>query len=318
MKTLFYLKASFCLLSAFPGMAAITPVVEFRLGEAGSLDANNGPVDSALSGTPSGAQSIVNAITGTSGVAVGEAGVLAPGSTKYLDTSNATNSGWYASGPIGLANDNFAFGVFARADSLAGANQGDVFTLGGDGGSFKLSLAVNGWAASAHNIAWIGPDGGASGSFSPRTWVHLALVRQSGVTTFYINGVANGSYGGAPTHGSMHFCVSPGGGQYFDGMADEARVVTFDSTDSTVDILNALTNGPVQVPNRLVSTATTAYDQVALAAGTTSEFRPGVDSTKINKVDSFTVASGHTLKIVADVGLSIGEYAHLNISRAHR
>ena len=309
MKTSFCLKASLCLFSVFPAVAAITPVVEFRLGEAGSLDANNGPVDSALSGTPSGAQSIVNAITGTSGVAVGEAGVLAPGSTKYLDTSNATNSGWYASGPIGLANDNFAFGVFARADSLAGANQGDVFTLGGDGGSFKLSLAVNGWAASAHNIAWIGPDGGASGSFSPRTWVHLALVRQSGVTTFYINGVANGSYGGAPTHSSMHFCVSPGGGQYFDGMADEARVVTFDSTDSTVDILNALTNGPVQVPNRLVSTATTAYDQVALAAGTTSEFRPGVDSTKINKVDSFSVASGHTLKIVSDLGLSIGEYA---------
>ena len=289
-------------------MAAITPVVEFRLGEAGSLDANNGPVDSALGGTPSGAQNIVNAIDGTNGVAVGEAGVLAPGSTKYLDTSNAANSGWYAASPIGLADDNFAFGVFARAESLAGANQGDVFTLGGGSGAFKLSLAGNGWAASAHGVAWIGQGDGVSGSFSPRTWVHLALVRQSGTTTFYINGVANGSYGGTPSHSSMHFCVSPGGSSYFDGMADEARVVTFDSADSTADILNALTNGPVQVPDRLVKTATTAYDQVALAASTTSEYRAGIDSTKINKVDSFSVASGHTLKILTDVGQSIGEY----------
>lgn len=308
MKTSFYLKASFCLFSVFPAVAAITPVVEFRLGESGSLDANNGPIDSVMGGTPAGAQNISNAISGTSGVFVRSAGVFAPGSSAYLDTSNGANSGWYAASPTGLANDNFAFGVFARAATIAGPNQGDVITMGGGTGSFKLSLSSNGWAASAHNVAWIGQGNGVSGSFSPRTWVHLALVRQSGVTTFYINGVASGTYSGAPANDYMHFSVNPGGGAYFDGLADDARVVTFDATDTTTDILNALTNGPVPVPDRLVQTETTAYDQVALAASTTSEYRPGVDSTKINKVDSFSVASGHTLKVVADAGLSVGEY----------
>lgn len=305
-------------ISALTGasLATVTPVIEFHLGEPGSLNGNNAPLDSATGGSPAGSQDIINPISGTTGVAIGSAGVFAPGSTAYLDTSAATNSGWYAAASTGLPTDNFAVGVFARAASLDVANRGDVFCLAGGNGAYKLSLGANGWAASSHNLSWIGPASGVTGSFSPRTWAHLALVRQSGVTTFYINGVAQGTYGGAPAQGSMHLSVDPGGSNYFDGMIDEARVVTFDAADATVDILNALTAGPVPVPDRLVQTATTAYDQVSLGASTTSHYRPGIDTTTINKVDSFAAAVGHTLAIIPDSNLTIGSYELLRYNAA--
>ena len=71
--------------------------------------------------------------------------------------------------------------------------------------------------------------------------MHLALIRSSGTTTFYINGVAQGSsYGGAPVHDTAHLTVNSGGGTYFDGGIDAARAVTFDGGESTADVLNAL------------------------------------------------------------------------------
>jgi hypothetical protein len=227
--------------------AAIVVVAEFHLGEAGSLGANNVPLDSASGGSPSGSQNISNEISGAAGT-VGTSGVYAPGSTAYLDTSGAGNEGWYdGSSTLGsLATDNFGFGIFVRAASL-GATQGDVFTLGGGQDSFKLSLSGNGWAASSHNRAWIGTDNGISGSFTANQWVHLALVRTSGTTTFYINGTTQATYGGNPVHNAMHLSVAPGGSSYFDGHMDEARVVTFDAADvgaGNINVLNALQGIP--------------------------------------------------------------------------
>jgi hypothetical protein len=227
--------------------AAIVIVAEYHLGEAGSLGANNVPLDSASGGTPSGSQNIANEISG-SAATVSTSGVYAPGSSAYLDTSGAGDEGWYDGGSTmsSLAADNFGFGVFVRAASL-GATQGDVFTLGGGNGAFKLSLAGNGWAASAHGIAWIGADNGISSSFTASQWVHLALVRTSGTTTFYINGTSQGTYGGNPVHNAMHLSVAPGGSSYFDGHIDEARVVTFDAADAgagDINVLNTLQGVP--------------------------------------------------------------------------
>lgn len=229
--------------------AAIVVVAEFHLGEAGSLGSNNVPLDSATGGTPAGSQNIGNHISGSTAT-VGTSGVYAPGSTAYLDTSGGGNEGWYDGSNTlsSLATDNFGFGIFVRAASL-GATQGDVFTLGGGAptGAFKLSLDNNGWAASAHSVAWIGPANGISGSFTANQWVHLALVRTSGTTTFYINGAAQATYGGTPVHHAMHLSVAPGGGTYFDGQLDEARVVTFDAADAgagNINVLNTLQGVP--------------------------------------------------------------------------
>jgi hypothetical protein len=219
--------------------AAISLYAEYHLGEAGSLGSNNLPQDSSGNG-----RNMLDPINGSSAT-VGTLGVYAHGSTAYLNTSGTGSEGWYSSNLVsGLQTDNFAFGVFARASSLSGT-QGDIFTVGGSDGSLKISLAPNGWAASAHNITWIGGDNGVSGSFTSDMWVHLAMIRSGGVTTLYINGVAQGStYSGTPVNNTPHVSVSPGGLTYFDGLIDEARIVTFTAGEPSNRVINALQGVP--------------------------------------------------------------------------
>ena len=224
---------------AVPAHSAVTLFSEYHLGEAGSVDGTNRPQDSSGNG-----HHFSNAISGTV-ASVGTAGVFAPGSTAYLDTSVTTNEGWYGGDHSTLATDDFALGVYARASSNVAGNQGDIFTVGGGTAAFKMSLAPNGWAASSNGISWIGGTNGVTGSFAADTWVHLAMIRSGGNTQFYIDGVAQGStFAGAPTHGAAHASVSPGGASFFDGLLDEARVVTFTSGESTTNILNALQGIP--------------------------------------------------------------------------
>jgi hypothetical protein len=233
------------IISLASSQAAVTLYAEYHLGESGSLGTNNNPQDSSGNGKNFGSE-----ISGST-TNVSTTGVFAPGSTHYLDTSGSGNQGWYStdlySTGTTLPLDDFALGIFTRASENSAATRGDIFTTGGGfpNGAFKLSLSDNGWAASSHNIAWIGAANGISGSFTANEWVHLALIRSGGVTTFYIDGVAqSGTITSAPTHNSPHLSVDPGGTNYFDGHLDEARIVTFTTGESTTNILNALTAIP--------------------------------------------------------------------------
>lgn len=220
--------------SAASSIAAVNVLHEYKLGEAGSLGGGNSPLDTV------GSVNFPSAIQGPSAT-VETDGVFAPASTAYLSTSSATNTGWYGAGfGSTVPSDNFGFGIYTRAATLTG-NTSDILVSGGLNDSFKLSLATNGWGASADNRSWIGPAQGVSGSFTANEWVHLALVRQNGSTTFYIDRVAQGgSYAGEPVHGSGHLAVESNATAFFDGDIDEARFVTFDGTDSIEDILNGI------------------------------------------------------------------------------
>ena len=227
---------AFALLGAATANAAITVFAEYPLGEPLSLGTNNLPLDSV------GGHDLTDAIS-PAGVNVGSPGAYA-GSTAYMDTSSATNSGYYNVGNFSsLANNNVAIGVYARASAIAG-NTGTIFGTG-DGGGMDLSLSSNGWAGSLFNVAWVGPAGGVTGSFTADTWVHLALICADGLTTFYIDGVPQGaSLATTPLNSSPHMSVSPGGATYFDGFIDEARAVTFDSGESTAAVLGVLRGIP--------------------------------------------------------------------------
>ena len=220
-----------------PATAAITVYAEYRLGEAGSLGPDNTPLDSI------GSRDIDQAINGA-GISVGSPGAY-PGSTAFMDSSNPSNTGFYSLGNFAdLPTNNVAIGVFAKASSNDGSTIGTVFGTG-DGGGFDLGLHANGWAGSLFNVDWVGPAGGVAGSFTPDTWVHLALIRADGVTTFYIDGVAQpGTVSLAPVHSSPHLSVSPGGSSYFDGGIDGARAVFFDPGESPAAVLNVLQGVP--------------------------------------------------------------------------
>lgn len=285
--------------------ASVSLYAEYRLGEASSLGTNRKPQDSS-----GNAKHLVTDISGTNAT-TGSTGVAAPGSTFYLDTSGVGNEGWfssnlYSSSPA-LSSDNFAFGLHVRAAANTAATRGDVFCIGGSNGSFKISLGSNGWASSSHNVAWIGTASGSPGSFTADTWVHLALIRSGGITTFYINGVAQaGTFAGVPVIDTSLISVDPGGSNYFDGQLDEARIVTFTAGETTANILGLLQQGTT--PDRLVQNGVNSYANVALGTGLLSRFRPGLDVTTVTNPDGFTVASPHTLEIVLPTGLTPGIY----------
>jgi autotransporter-associated beta strand protein len=299
------------LLCAATSHATIVPFAEYLLGEAGSLGANNRPQDS--SGNNRHYSDEINGGSATTGNASFHPN--ATGSTAYLDTSSTNSEGWYSGNMFSsLPSDNFAFGVFARASGI-GTQNGDVFTVSGSNGAFKLSLEGNGWGASSHNVAWIGGDGGAAGSFQADTWVHLALVRSGGSTTFYINGVAQGSpYGGLPVHGAPHMSVSPGGGSYFDGHIDQARVVTFSAGEPVADIITALQQGIV--PTSFVNVGLGATFRAAnLSTDESSSFRLGgavQDSAVVADVDGLSVVAGtapkHLIHITQEGEIPTGSY----------
>lgn len=218
----------------------ITPVVSYRLGEDGSVGLNNLPVDSALAGQPSGKQDMTDHLNGTTGVSIGTTGVFATGSTAFIDTSGPGDSGWYGADISSLPEDNFAMGIFVKANAAPAAGR-DVLSLGEGRGAFKLSHSTAGWAASSHAVTYIGANGVPS-SFIPNSWSHLALVRKQGTSTFYVNGIARGSYAGEPNHGLMRLCID-GGTNTFEGQIDEARIVMFHPSHADADILESLHGG---------------------------------------------------------------------------
>lgn len=214
---------------------AITITSYYPFGESGSLGTGNRPID-----VISGLNPTLNIGTGVAQTAPG----ANAGSTAYLDSSNPANEGWYGHSYTSLPSDNFAFGIYAQA-SGTGGNVGSLFTIGGDPGAYGLGLNGNGWSAYRVNQAWIGQAEGTSGSFTANTWSHLALVRQNGTTTFYIDGISAGTTTVASVNGTGHFGVQPGGAVWFDGLLDEARIVSFSTTDSTADILTTLQTGAI-------------------------------------------------------------------------
>jgi hypothetical protein len=228
--------SAFALFAGTHANSGITIYAEYHLGEPFSLGTDNLPLDS-VGGKDFGSSINPGPVT------VGSPGAY-PGSTAFLDTSNPADSGYYNVGTFSdLPNDNVAIGVYAKASGIAG-NIGTIFGTG-DGGGLDLSLHGNGWAGSLFNVAWVGPADGVSGSFTPDKWVHLALICASGVTTFYIDGVAQGDpLPIAPVNSSPHISVKPGGSAYFDGGIDEARVVTFDPGESTASVIGVLQGVP--------------------------------------------------------------------------
>ncbi len=136
-------------------------------------------------------------------------------------------------------------GIYVRSFENTAATAGMIFMLGGNN-AFGVGLSGNGWSARDFNFSYIGSDDtGVAGSFSANTWTHLALIRDNGTTTFYINRVAQTpTYAGAPSHDLGFLSTEPGAPTYFDGDMDEARVVTFTPGESTSNVLDALQGVP--------------------------------------------------------------------------
>ena len=137
------------------------------------------------------------------------------------------------------ATDNFGLELFVKV--LSTEKNGDSgLTYDGKAGSTGFGLLRTGMQFQAT----LGPGNEPAVHFGHTDfvldrWYHLALVRDEGVSTFYVDGVAFGTSTVTPAAGSLPFRIgSSVGRNTLDGLIDEVRLFTFQpGTFTTQDLL---------------------------------------------------------------------------------
>jgi autotransporter-associated beta strand protein len=285
--------------------SAIYPYAEYHLGEAGSLYGDRlQPRDS------SGHYRNFDHRFGNPPIVSDSASPAATGSTASLDTT--TCSGYDASTfAFDLPTNNFAFGIFAQSPGYGVTySRGNViFSLGSEVGSLALALGPSGWQAATYPSYGGEPKfiRGQEGSFTPNTWVHLAVIRSGNVSRFYINGVDQGNpITTATKHGSPELAGNDGSPSYpFDGLIDEARVVTFSEGETTANILAALQAGAV--PTAFINLGTNVVAKANLSPTEASVFRLNggtlMDFVRVLDTDGLVVGGTAPQKHVIQISI---------------
>jgi Concanavalin A-like lectin/glucanases superfamily len=105
------------------------------------------------------------------------------------------------------------------------------------------SVDDRGWFGAVAGIAFVGQQG--TSNYTAGNWIHLALVREAGTTTFYVNGVASGTSTAIPNNATApHIATNTGGTAYFSGDLAEARIFTFDPGQFNTNLLLYPGTGP--------------------------------------------------------------------------
>ena len=222
--------------------SAVMDVFRYDLGEPGSF-VGQLPQDSVGTGHATGSQGSI-----TPGTVFD---VAAPGSTvatHYDDVPNVAWSGQFNGSSGAIPTDNFAVEVWARPQQSQATNT-FVAMNGVTNGSLKFDITNTGlWQVSYHNVDWVGAPNGTGQTVTPDVWTNLAVIRENGVSTLYIDGIAQAATTNvAPVFGnSLHIGVSPGGAPGFQGDLDQLRAFTFDP--NTDDAVAALSINQVAVP----------------------------------------------------------------------
>jgi len=133
--------------------------------------------------------------------------------------------------------------VLPQDNGIAGGSGGWILSSGQTGG---VALRVNqgsGGGKSYIDAFILGTSTPIGGQvpIDTNNWMHLAIVNEGGITTFYTNGVACGpsDTNNATASAGDAYCLSaPGDNQAFYGYLDEARMFTFAAgAFSTNDLL---------------------------------------------------------------------------------
>jgi autotransporter-associated beta strand protein len=168
---------------------------------------------------------------------VGATAATRPGSILSV---NFTNSAYATNAVVSTATDNFGIECWAKPTALGGgqviAYNGGTGGAGGSSGWGIILAADNTYQGLFGGITTIGTSVATA-----NVWTHLALVRNNGTTTLYVNGVAAGTSLAGPAFPQGNFALgappqSPTS-QFFTGLIDEVRVFTFASGQFTTSDL---------------------------------------------------------------------------------
>ncbi len=224
------------LLAVSVAQAAVTPYAHYRMGDGAPATngGNNLPNDASGNG-----RHMANAATGTPAITPN----AGPSDDAFYTFSG---SGQYFFGTAAAWNppeDNVGVEAWVRTSNLSQLNK-NIFGTGDNTVGLNLGFEANGevgWFGAVANKAFAGTTGVAS--YTAGTWIHLAVVRSAGTTTFYANGIANGTTTAIPNDATgtnaLHMAVTSGGASAFTGDIAEARIFTFaaGAFDPNTDLL---------------------------------------------------------------------------------
>lgn len=218
---------------------AFSPIAYWRMGENDTGAASGLAVTTTTDST--GSHNLTVAGQATYSTDVSTTAQAHVGSTLSV---NFSGSGGYATNNlVSTAQDNFGVEAWVKPASVT-SDQTIVYN--GDTAMSGWGLRIRGvdstYCALFGGVTFIG-----SGPATPNVWTHLALVRNNGVATFYVNGVPAGTpdnpptTGGTPNLPSGNFAVGAPPqnppSQPFVGSVDEVRVFTFPAGQFTVSDL---------------------------------------------------------------------------------
>lgn len=131
--------------------------------------------------------------------------------------------------------------VMPQDNGIAGGSGGWILSSGQGGGvAFRINAPAG---ADSYIDAFVLGTGATIGNqviIDTNRWMHLALVNDNGVVTFYTNGIACGASVSSDltTPAGDVYCGTPGDNQAYYGFLDEARMFTFAAgAFSTNDLL---------------------------------------------------------------------------------
>jgi hypothetical protein len=137
---------------------------------------------------------------------------------------------------LSTANNNFGLEAWVKPASVT---SDQIIAYNGNTGfsGWGIMVRSNGtYQALFGGVLYFGSATAAAG-----TWAHVAVVRDNGTATLYVNGVAAGTTASAPNTPSGSFGVAadpPAYTQYLVGYVDEVRAFTFaPGTFTTSDLL---------------------------------------------------------------------------------
>lgn len=264
---LFLIWAVICVFSGSSTYATVTNVAWYRLGE-------NDP------GARSG-----NAVTNTTADLVGPnhlkqfgsplySTAVSAGAASQLKSSFAVNfngtSQYLSNTVVSTAVNNFGIEAWVKPNATAAGNRTIVF---------NGSSTVSGWGFIQHGgTEYVASLGGVtsfgSGTAAAGVWTHLALVRSSGTTTFYVDGVVSGTSVSAPIQPATSFIVAAHpqflANTFFNGAIDEVRVFTFGPSQFTTNDLLLNVQRVVTGPATGLSTTNTTLNGTANPLGLTA------------------------------------------------
>jgi hypothetical protein len=193
---------------------------------------------------------------------------------SYVAAPNATITTW-------LPGDN-DFTVEWFQYQTAGGGHPRVFSIGPDtGAKYGVSIEAN------SIYTWPGGNNYAIGKTYVNTWIHVALVRESGMTRCYIDGtqVSTAKSNAVTITGStFDFYIGSDGLSQGDGFT--GKITNFRWTNAVVYTGSSFT--PISSP-------LTQLTQTKLLLLGGSEANPVVDSTGINTLDyEYTTWSSDT------------------------